>query len=483
MAHVFVFTRDLRLADNPGLLRLARSAARAGRPIIPVFLMCSQQADPRANPYHSSAAVRFMLESLADLAHAVPALRVVEAPTEAAGLDAVAGGLGAVAAVGMSADATPYARRREEAVAEWCRRRGAELVLATDTHFLVDPSAMDRPYRAYAPFLRRFLPLPVPRPAPPPARGVRWAPVPVGVDPADRARLAQLLARYAPSAPPCPAVRGGRAEALATLRAVRQGAFARYHDTRERPALPRGTTRLSAALKSGCVSVREAYHAVVDAHGSGHALVRELFWRAFYDQLTWHAPELLREGNAALRPSVDARASWRRPEDAPDLWAAWCEGRTGFPFVDAGMRQMLATGWMHNRARMVCASFLAKQLGFDWRAGERFFAQHLVDYHPAANSGGWQWSAGVGADAQPFTRIFNPWLQARRYDPDESYIREHVPELRATPPGTALAWDDPAVRARHAASCAYPPPCVDHRLAARAAADRYRRAAARPAGS
>ena len=180
--------------------------------------------------------------------------------------------------------------------------------------------------------------------------------------------------------------------------------------------------------------------------------IKELAWREFYRHVLVGFPRVCK--GQAFRVHTDALA-WR---DEPEDFAAWCSGRTGIPFVDAGLRQLLATGWMHNRLRMVTAMFLTKNLLIDWRLGETFFNQHLVDADFASNNGGWQWSASTGTDAAPYFRIFNPWLQGQRFDPAGEYIKQWVPELGGMP---AKALHQPEQLARHRESVGYPKPIVN----------------------
>jgi deoxyribodipyrimidine photo-lyase len=207
------------------------------------------------------------------------------------------------------------------------------------------------------------------------------------------------------------------------------------------------------------LSIREVYHKAKAAAEAGDAVGRdsvwkfisELIWREFYFQILWHYPEVLKhEFNAKYRGM-----EWDQDEAK---YRAWCEGRTGFPIVDAAMRQLNATGYMHNRARMITAMFLTKDLHLDWRLGEQYFMQTLIDGEIASNNGGWQWSAGTGADAAPYFRIQNPWSQTKRYDADGKYIKEWVPELRAVP---AAKFLEAPVDERPIAA-GYPLPMVDH---------------------
>ena len=247
----------------------------------------------------------------------------------------------------------------------------------------------------------------------------------------------------------------------------------RYHERRDYPAL-KGPSYLSLHLRFGTVSVRELVRHAWKHGGSGaRAWLSELIWREFYFMILASRPEVVEH---AFRREFDAL----RFDDNEEYWRAWCAGRTGYPLVDAAMRQLEQTGFMHNRLRMLAASFLVKDLGIDWRRGERFFAQKLNDYDLAANNGGWQWSASTGCDAQPWFRIFNPVTQSRKFDPQGEFIRRYVPELARVPePYVHAPWtmDETAQRA---CACVpgmdYPLPVVDHAEARQRTLLRYRNA-------
>ena len=243
-----------------------------------------------------------------------------------------------------------------------------------------------------------------------------------------------------------------------------------YAAARDYPAY-KGVSYLSTHLRFGTVSIRElAGFAWTDGSAGAQTWLSELIWREFYQMILWHHPRVV---DASFRPEYD-RVVW---DDAPELFAAWCEGRTGYPLVDAAMRQLNTTGYMHNRLRMVAASFLTKDLGVDWRRGERYFAAQLNDYDLAANNGGWQWAASTGCDAQPYFRIFNPVTQSRRFDPDGVFIHRYVPELaRVGQPYIHAPWKMPSgeqsaagVRIGHD----YPAPIVDHALARKKTLERF----------
>ena len=250
--------------------------------------------------------------------------------------------------------------------------------------------------------------------------------------------------------------KGGRQAAHSRLNYFLNKPVAHYHQNRDRPDHD-GTSRLSMHLRFGTISVRECFRQaldVADREPSHEVGVRrwldELVWREFYNAILEENPRVL---HSNYRQEYDY-LNWR---NNPKDFSAWCEGRTGFPIVDAGIRQLLSTGWMHNRIRMIVASFLTKDLLTDWKLGERFFFEHLVDGDPASNNGGWQWAASTGTDAQPYFRIFNPWKQSERWDPEGNYIRRWVAELR----------DVPASNLHSSTSVAqltadYPTPIVDH---------------------
>jgi deoxyribodipyrimidine photo-lyase len=231
-----------------------------------------------------------------------------------------------------------------------------------------------------------------------------------------------------------------------------------------------GTSRLSPHLAVGTLSIRTLYHAVVDAAGSMDAdgqanaatFVSELIWREFYSTILFNYPHVVR---GAFRPQFD-RLAWSRRRTWLD---AWCAGHTGYPVVDAAMRQLNVEGWMHNRARMIVASFLVKDLLVDWRWGERWFMQHLLDGDPASNNGGWQWTAGTGTDAAPYFRIFNPVTQGQKFDPDGRFVRRWLPELAGVPDAMIHEpWRLTPMEQRQAGCLIgrdYPGPIIDHAFA------------------
>jgi len=220
----------------------------------------------------------------------------------------------------------------------------------------------------------------------------------------------------------------------------------KYHETRDIPSI-NGTSRLSLHLRFGTISIRKLATAAMALNES---FLNELIWREFYMMILWHFPNVV---DKAFKPKYD-NVRWVNDEKQ---FAAWCEGKTGYPIVDAGMRQLNETGFMHNRVRMITASFLTKHLLIDWRWGEAYFAKKLLDYELSSNNGGWQWAASSGCDAVPYFRVFNPELQTKRFDPELKYIKRWVPEFE---------------------ELSYPRPIVNHKFARERVLNEYKRALA-----
>jgi deoxyribodipyrimidine photo-lyase len=275
----------------------------------------------------------------------------------------------------------------------------------------------------------------------------------------------------------------GEAEAQRRLHAFaggdEEGSIYLYASARDRTDLD-GTSRLSPYLRFGMLSARQAVVSALSAREaaphdgarrSAEAWLNELIWREFYTNILAHFPHVLEHSFRANLRGI----AWENDEKA---FAAWRQGRTGYPVVDAAMRQLVETGWMHNRARMIVASFLVKDLLIDWRWGEQFFMQHLLDGDSAANNGGWQWTAGTGTDAAPYFRIFNPTLQGKKHDPEGAYARRWVPELNRVPMRYMHEpWKMPPGMQQEAHCIVgqdYPAPIVDHAWARERALVAYR---------
>jgi deoxyribodipyrimidine photo-lyase len=480
MGSVFLFHRDLRLPDNTALLQ----AIRMGHaPILPVFVFPEAQIDPKRNGYFSAPAVRFMCDSLAELAGDIAArgsrLLMLRGDTVAA-LSDLKRDLGAdFAHLYFNEDLSAFAAQRDAEVRRWCERNGVACHTCEDYGLIGKAEGLlsdGRPYRVLAQYYARFQKdLRVRRVD---SKRVReedlWPIVRLPRALLKKSLTVRELRDFAPIESTWHA---GRRAGLAMLRGLRQ--HADYARQRDFPAVE-GTTRASPFLRFGVISVREMYWAIHKTFGTGdHALIRELVFRDFYMKIYTHQPELQR--GTAFRASMDAHIPWKSPEEAPHEWRAWTTGATGIPLVDAGMQQLAADGWMHNRVRMLVASVATRHLLLDWRACARFFYTRLVDADPFSNTAGWQWAAGIGVDSAPYFRApFNPYLQSRRFDKDAAYIKRWLPELRDVTAAHLHRWGEPKVRALYP-NVAYPAPIVDVAEASRRSVALWRRAASKSA--
>jgi len=245
---------------------------------------------------------------------------------------------------------------------------------------------------------------------------------------------------------------GGRENGLKNLKKITLDNHLKYGE--QRNILIKPTTLLSPYIKFGCISIREVYYKIFGIFGENHALIDQLYWREFYYYIAYYFPRVL-QGHA-LKEKYD-NIKWRNNKKQ---FAAWKDGLTGFPVVDAGMRQLNETGYMHNRARLITSAILIKILNIDWKWGEKYFATQLIDYDPIVNNGNWQWGAGCGVDSQPYFRIFNPWTQAKDYDANCEYIKRWIPELKDVPAKDILKWD---LVCNNYKNISYPKPIVDYK--------------------
>ncbi|HEX7353201.1 MAG TPA: deoxyribodipyrimidine photo-lyase [Mycobacteriales bacterium] len=414
--------RDLRLADHPALLAAADGGAR----VLPVFVLDEQLWVRAGEPRRA-----LLAGALADLhARTDGALRVLSGdPRTVVPAAARAAGAGRVH---VSGEFTPYGRGRDEEVAGRLAAQGVEWVVS-GSPYAVSPGRVVKqdgtPYRVFTPYAKAWRQHGWRAPAARPRR-VDWAAY-------DGPHVAPMPDMPAAAGLPTPT----EAAAWRTWRRFRDEHLADYARDRDAPGTD-ATSRLSPYLHLGLIHPRSLLADVAGRRGAGvHAWRTELCWREFYADVLFHRPESA-WGN--LQPRFD-RLAWDDGPDARRRLGRWQRGETGFPIVDAGMRQLAAEGWMHNRVRMITASFLVKDLHLPWQWGARFFLEHLVDGDLASNNHGWQWVAGTGTDASPFVRVFSPLRQAERFDPDGEYVRRWVPELRGLPGKAALEpWNHDA---------------------------------------
>jgi deoxyribodipyrimidine photo-lyase len=461
MTALLWYRRDLRVADH-----LALDAARTDDRLVPVFCLDDRLLRGR---HASGPRTQFLLECLRDLDGSLRrrgsglVIRHGKPERELARLAREVG----ATAVHATADPGPFATRRDERVAAALRRAGVELCLHPGLGVVdeLPRTKAGAPYTVFTPFHRAWLAAERRAVLAPPRR------LPAMPSRLRKGRVPSLasLGLEQEVAEPLP---GGERPARRRMARFAADGVRDYASTQD--ALDRaGTSRLSPYLHFGCISARALEERLPRGAGAD-AFARQLCWRDFFHQVLHHFP-----GNARSEFQDRYRGGRLRWSYSSRRFERWCAGQTGFPLVDAGMRQLLREGWMHNRARLVVGSFLTKDLGIDWRWGERHFMRLLIDGDEANNNGNWQWIASVGVDPQPaFRRIFNPALHMERFDPDGVYVRRYVPELGEVPDRHLREpWTMPMALQRKVGCVIgvdYPAPMVDHAQARREALARYR---------
>jgi len=443
---VLWFRRDLRLADNLALV--AAAGGGGGDGVVPLFVLDPALWRPSGEPRRA-----FLAGCLAALDEDLGGTLLVRRGDPAQEVAAVARHHSAEV-VYVGADFGPYGRRRDEAVGTALRADGRRLV-AAGSPYAVDPGTLEnqagQPFKVFTPFSKAWTAQGWPEPAPrPDVRFVR-----------------DLKGDVIPAAPTTTATlpAAGEAAGRLVLDQFLDAKVQGYAEQRNRPDVP-GTSRLSVHLKYGTVHPRTVLARLGSSRGES-TFRKELCWREFYADVLWNRPETSRR---AFNPAMAGMQVDEGPE-ADRRFEAWAEGRTGYPLVDAGMRQLQAEAWVHNRVRMIVASFLVKDLHVDWGRGARLFLDRLVDGDLASNHHGWQWVAGTGTDAAPYFRIFNPVSQSRKFDPKGIYLATYLPELAGLPPDDRHEpW---RARAKGADLGDYPEPIVDHATEREEALRRY----------
>ncbi len=465
---LFWHRRDLRTADNVGLsAAVAQSDRVAG-----VFCL-----DPQLLQSQEVAAVRveYMLGCLKALqgryAQAGSQLLILKA-TPVSGIVQLASSLGATA-VYWNLDVEPYSQQRDRDVTEALHEQGIQTQTFWD-QLLHTPDEIQtstgQPYTVYTPFWRNWNSQDKAEPAPDLQKILGLSADELGVAEASGAIAVPSLKDLGFAESGGLFLEPGETPAIERLEAFTYGAIATYKEQRNFPA-EAGTSQLSPALKFGAIGIRTVWASTLLAQEQARSdetlagiltWQQELAWREFYQQALYFFPEL---AEGPYRP-VWRNFFW---DNDPQFFQAWCEGQTGYPIVDAAMRQLNETGWMHNRCRMIVASFLTKDLLINWQWGERYFMKTLIDGDLSANNGGWQWSASSGMDPKPL-RIFNPTTQSQKFDPEGNYIRQWVPELRSVETAD-LVTGKISPLARHQRG--YPEPIVDHNQQQRIFKARY----------
>jgi len=443
---LFIFRRDLRIYDNLALSKLVSS--KPNITVLPIFIFNPDQIDVDKNAYYNKNSVEFMVESLQDLNNKLDGklryfygrdIEILDQLYKTYNIDSIA----------FNKDYTPFAKLRDNKIDEWCKGHEIQLITAEDyTLFPLDKIATNtgNKYEVYTPFYRKCISMYHEIPEPVSKISLKLYSKNV------KGTIENIQRFHGNTKNEMRAIKGGRDVALEIIARIKRKEHANYNKDRDYPAKDK-TTKLSAYMKFGCLSVREVFWTCVKTYGINHALVRELIWREFCAYITYNNPRLLNK--KPLRMKYD-KIKWIFNKKWFD---AWCNGQTGFPIVDAAMRCLNATGFMHNRLRMIVAMFLTKDMMMYWHYGEKYFAQKLVDYDPSSNVCGWQWSASVGADAQPYFRIFNPWLQSKKFDKDAEFIYKWIPELKNVATKDIHKWDTEYIKYEN---INYPKPILNH---------------------
>jgi deoxyribodipyrimidine photo-lyase len=424
--NIFWFRRDLRLDDNSGL----RAGLDMGLPLVPVFIFDSEILNDLPREDKRIAFIHEHLEKLNNALAGYQSTLLTFHGSVLATFETLVTKY-EIGSVICNHDYEPYARTRDAVVSKWLRSRGINMVTCKDqvvfekNEVLKDDGS---PYTIFTPYMKK------------------WKSK-IKQDFKDNAPVHLHASNFlSMEQHPIPDLESIGFKAQTTLpvssELPSQTLLANYHENRDFPA-KNGTSRLSVHLRFGTVSIR---HLVQLALHYSETWLNELIWREFYMMILWHFPYVV---DRCFKPAYDF-IPW---ENDPDAFERWCQGTTGYSFVDAGMRELNQTGFMHNRLRMVTASFLTKHLLIDWRWGADYFATKLTDFELSSNNGGWQWAAGCGCDAAPYFRIFNPMTQAKKFDPSLIYTRRWVPELN---------------------SSTYPKPMIDHKMARTRAIDTFK---------
>lgn len=430
MYTLYIFRRDLRIQDNKALYHLINYNTKD---IIPCFIFTPEQISEK-NKYRSLHAIQFMVESLQTLDTELQKYNSRLHYFQGTNIDVLENIRNKIPIdrVAFAQDYTPYAQKRDRQIFNWCKKHNIECttmedyLLADIGDFLKDNQT---PYQIFTPFKNNVLKQEdkISRPKKISSTLIKMFQKTKALKSLECGLLYQDINH------PKQMVRGGRKNALSLMKkSITQNQS--YDECRN--MLTYASSYLSAYIKFGCISIREVYWSWRDRYGKTHGLLSQLLWREFYYYIIVYYPQGLK-GESFQQKYKNLR--W---ENNVKHWNAWKSGTTGYPIVDASMRQMIATGYMSNRSRLISANFLVRILGIAWQKGEQYFATMLTDYDPAVNNGNWQWVSSVGVDPKPhFQRLFNTWTQSKDYDPKSTFIKTWLPDLASVPARHIHAWD------------------------------------------
>jgi deoxyribodipyrimidine photo-lyase len=432
---IFIFRRDFRLYDNTTFIRMISNWPN----VLPIFIFHPVQVDRQQNEYFSDHSVRFMIESLEDLNKQLDNKLITFHGDDIDILSSLMSSFSSrIGCVASNKDITPYAKKRDDKLSSWCRDHDIEY--DTDEDYTLLPlgsikNLQNKTYQVFAPFLEKIMASThIPKPRKSKKQATKLTTFPLTNNSIYTLSLEDAYTRFCKLPRNGPkTVKGGRKHALKILQKIRQRNFSQYDETRNIPANDQGTTKLGAYIKFGCVSIREVYDRIATTDGYDSGLLRELCFREYYHNIAHFYPEILQK---QVKKTAQNMLPLNKKDpidwfDDKDLLKRWKNGQTGVPFVDAGMRCLNETGWLHNRMRMVCAMYLVKDLRIDWREGEKYFATKLVDYDAINNNQGWQW-------VMTYRRKFNPYAQNTKYDPECVFVKKWLPEYKDSTPQEIL---------------------------------------------
>jgi deoxyribodipyrimidine photo-lyase len=467
---IFIFRRDFRLQDNVGLI----AALSESKKVIPVFIFTEKQINKKKNHFKSERQVRFMTECLQDLNkylskhksklhifHSTPK-KVIQAMADT------------IDAVYVNEDYTPFSIKRDLLIKKTCDAK--KIAFHSHRDYLLNPPKSiltdgGTVYVKFTPFYGKaieFGDYPVKN------KHKNYYTKNLKVKDIKSIAIKDISQYYDLTNTEISSIlkKGGRKNAISILKKMCD--YDQYNERRN--DLTYQTTQLSAFIKFGSVSIREVMETIEDKLGSSNDLMKQLYWREFYYNIMIAYPRVISGTNRNYKKKYQ-KVPWKRESSASKkdklMITAWKNGTTGFPIVDACMRQLNTTGYMHNRGRMIVASFLTKNMMWHWEDGEKYFATRLIDYDPAVNNGNWQWCSGSGVDAQPYFRVFNPWSQGEKHDKKAIYIKKWIPELSNVPAKEIHQWDQSYKKYK---DINYNKPMLNHSKTSKAAKAIFKRA-------
>ena len=437
--NVFIFRRDLRIIDNIALSLLVKQKL----PILPIFIFNPVQIKPDKNPYFSVNAYIFMIECLLDLKLETKDSLQFFYDKDITVLNQILMEYD-INTIAFNTDYTPFARNRDSEIKVWCEKNKISCLTAEDYSLYSMGSILSKsqlPYTIFTPFYNNCMSVTVPKPN-------KISPKINYLISKKLKTIKNITNLIQLPEPLKERILGGRDNAIIRLNEVKIGKFKKYK--KQRDFMLHENTHLSAYIKFGCISIREVYW----TFKSNKELLRQLIWREFYAHIVWHFPKVL---NSYTFKDKYNDINYNKPDEK---WHKFMKGQTGFPLVDSAVRQIMTTGYMQNRLRMIVCNFITHDLFLDWRIAERWFATHLIDYDPASNSGGNQSCASVGVDAQPWFRTMNPFVQSLRFDPKCIFIYKMIPELNNVPVEDIHNWQEAY---KKYSNIKYPAPIVNHK--------------------